>query len=103
MSEKPGKLVRGFKGVARGIGQKATGLTDKVGAIDKVSKIVSQEKASETTRKLLKLVTQVARDVKKELPPDMVKAVDLSAEISFIAFTIGVQVDLEAVKLPKEK
>ena len=51
---------------------------------------------------LLKLVTQVARDVKKELPPDMIKAVDLSAEMSFIAFTIGVQVDLEQVRALKE-
>jgi hypothetical protein len=39
----------------------------------------------------------------RKLPPTLVKAVDLSAEISFIAFTIGVQVDLEAVKLPQEK
>jgi hypothetical protein len=102
MSDKSKKLFGGLKGVAKGFGKKATELTDKVGGVDKVSSIVSQEKASEATRKLLKIITQVARDVKKELPSDMVKAVDLSAELSFIAFTIGVQVDLEQVQLSKK-
>ena len=102
LSEKSKKFFRGFKGVAKDLGQKATQITDKVGGVDKISSIVSQEKASEATKKLLKIITQVARDVKKELPADMVKAVDLSAEISFIAFTIGVQVDLEQVKMSKE-
>lgn len=77
-------------------------MTDNVGGVAKVSGIVSPEKASEATRKLLEVVTKVARDVKKDLPADMVKAVDLSAEISFIAFSIGVQVDLEQVRILKE-
>ena len=103
MSEKSKKLFRGFKVVAKGLGEKATGITEKVGKIDKVGSIISPEKASAATKKLLKVVTQVARDVKKELPADMVKAIDLSAEISFIAFSIGVQVDLEQVKLSKQE
>ena len=88
--------------VAKGLGEKATGITEKVGKIDNIGSVISTEKASDATRKLLRVVTQVAQDVKKELPADMVKAIDLSAEISFIAFSIGVQVDLEQVKLSKQ-
>jgi hypothetical protein len=44
----------------------------------------------------------VAQDVRRELPPDMVKAIDLEAEVSFIAFSIGVTVDLEQLSLAKQ-
>ena len=56
---------------------------------------MSPERASEAVRNMLKVMTQVAHDVRKELPPDMVKAVDLEAEINLIAFSIGVSIDLE--------
>jgi hypothetical protein len=61
--------------------------------------IVTQERASEAVRRMLKIVTHVAQDVRRELSPDMVKAIDLEAEISFIAFSIGVTVDLEQLSL----
>jgi hypothetical protein len=65
--------------------------------------MLSQEKATEATRNLLNLVTNVAREVRKDLPPDMVKAVDLRASVSFIAFSIGVSVDLEKLQTKKVK
>jgi hypothetical protein len=51
---------------------------------------------------MLKIVTHVAQDVRRELPPDMVKAIDLEAEVSFIAFSIGVTVDLEQLSIAKQ-
>ncbi|MCW4040386.1 MAG: hypothetical protein NWE83_06510 [Candidatus Bathyarchaeota archaeon] len=65
--------------------------------------MVTQERASEAVRNMLKIVTHVAQDVRRELPPDMVKAIDLEAEVSFIAFSIGVTVDLEQLSLAKEE
>jgi hypothetical protein len=64
--------------------------------------MVTQERASEAVRNMLKIVTHVAQDVRRELPPDMVKAIDLEAEVSFIAFSIGVTVDLEQLSLAKQ-
>ena len=57
--------------------------------------VMTPEKASEAVRNMLKVMTHVARDVMKDLPPDMVKAVDLEAEINLIAFSIGISIDLE--------
>ena len=51
-----------------------------------------------SVRIMIDLLIRVARDVRKEIPPDMIKAVDLEAEISFIAFSIGVSIDLEQIK-----
>ena len=65
--------------------------------------MVTQERASEAVRNMLKIVTHVAQDVRRELPPDMVKAIDLEAEVSFIAFSIGVTVDLEQLSLAKQE
>jgi hypothetical protein len=65
--------------------------------------IITQERASEAVRSMLKIVTHVAQDVRRDLPPDMVKAIDLEAEISFIAFSIGVTVDLEQLSLAKQQ
>jgi hypothetical protein len=47
---------------------------------------------------MIDLLIQVARDVRDEIPADMVKAIDLEAEISFIAFSIGVSIDLEQIR-----
>jgi RNA polymerase subunit RPABC4/transcription elongation factor Spt4 len=64
--------------------------------------VVSTEKASDAVRRMLNLVIQVAREVRKDLPDDMIKAVDISAEISFIAFSIGISVDLEQIKIQEK-
>ena len=99
--EKKG-FFRGLKIVTKGIGDKASSVTSKIGRTDAIGNIISAEKASSAVRKLLNIITTVSQDVKKELPADMIKAVDLSAEISFIAFTIGVQIDLEQIPIKKK-
>jgi len=60
--------------------------------------VMSPERASEAVRNMLNVMTQVAQDVRNELPPDMVNAVDLEAEINLIAFSIGVSIDLEQLR-----
>ena len=72
---------------------------DKAGNVGQVAKgAVAPEKASAAVMNMLSVMTQVASDVKRDLPQEMVKAVDLTAEINLIAFTIGVSIDLEQLK-----
>lgn len=90
-----GRLLGSLKSSVKVIGDK----TLSVG--ERAKGMLSQEKATEATRNLLNLVTSVAREVRKDLPPDMIKAVDLRASVSFIAFSIGVTVDLEKLQTKK--
>ena len=92
-------------GLLGGIRSKVKVLGDKTtSAVTQRAKgMVTQERASEAVRNMLKIVTHVAQDVRRELPPDMVKAIDLEAEVSFIAFSIGVTVDLEQLSLAKQE
>jgi hypothetical protein len=92
-----GRLLGGLKSSVKVIGDKT------ISAGERAKGMLSQEKATEATRNLLNLVTTVAREVRKDLPPDMVKAVDLRANVSFIAFSIGVSVDLEKLQTTKVK
>ena len=77
-------------------------------ASQKAKGVISPERASEAVKNMLSVMTQVARDVKRDLPQDMVNAVDLTAEINLIAFTIGVSIDLDQLRanstpaLPKQ-
>jgi hypothetical protein len=96
-------LFRGLKITTKGISEKAVGVKRKVEGSEAIGSMISQEKTSKAVRKLLDVVTQVSQDIKSELPSDMIKAVDLSAEISFIAFTIGVQIDLEQIPLKRKE
>ena len=97
-----GRPVGSMKGAGqrfKGIRSRVKVFKDKASTIkDTASGVVSQDKASEAVRRMIDLLIRVARDVRKEIPPDMVKAVDLEAEISFIAFSIGVSIDLEQIK-----
>jgi len=90
-----GRLLGELKSSVKLIGDKT------ISAGERAKGMLSQEKATEATRNLLNLVTSVAREVRKDLPPDMVKAVDLRASVSFIAFSIGVSVDLEKLQTKK--
>ena len=82
-------LFQGIKTRIRVAGKQAGG------AGQAAKGVVSPEKASEAVRNMLNVMTQVAMDVKRDISPEMVKAVDLTAEINLIAFSIGVQIDLE--------
>ncbi len=67
-------------------------------ASQKAKGVISPEGASEAVKNMLSVMTQVARDVKRDLPQDMVNAVDLTAEINLIAFSIGVSIDLDQLR-----
>jgi hypothetical protein len=47
---------------------------------------------------MVEVVTYVAQDIKQGMSSEMVKAVTVSARISFVAFSIGVNIALD--KLP---
>ncbi|MFC1803598.1 hypothetical protein ACFL0D_06495 [Thermoproteota archaeon] len=42
---------------------------------------------------LMNLMINVSRYVTEQIPTDMVDAIDLEAEVNFVAFTIGVVID----------
>jgi hypothetical protein len=88
-------LFGGLKSKVKNIGEKTT----SVGL--RAKGVVSQDKASSAVKNLLNVMTNIARDVRKDLPADMVKAVDLRASVSFIAFSVGVSIDLEKLQLKK--
>ena len=72
---------------------------NKAGDVSQKAKgAISPERASEAVKNMLSVMTQVARDVKRDLPQDMVNAVDLTAEINLIAFSIGVSIDLDQLR-----
>ena len=88
-------LFGGFKSKVKNIGEKTTA----VGL--RAKSVVSQDKAAGAVKNLLDIMTNIARDVRKDLPADMVKAVDLRASVSFIAFSVGVSIDLEKLQVKK--
>ena len=67
-------------------------------ARDKTSEIISPEKASQAVQNMVDVVTIVAQNMKQGMSSEMVKAVTVSARISFVAFSIGVNIALD--KLP---
>jgi hypothetical protein len=64
----------------------------------KTSEIISPEKASQAVQNMVDVVTYVAQDMKQGMSSEMVKAVTVSARVSFVAFSIGVTIALD--KLP---
>ena len=67
-------------------------------AREKTSELISPEKASQAVQNMLQVVTYVAQDMKQGMSSEMVKAVTVSARVSFVAFSIGVNIALD--KLP---
>jgi hypothetical protein len=91
-----------FSGWKDGLKAKVQVIGDKTSAVGLRAKgIVSQERAAEAMKNLLNVVTKVAREARNTLDPDMVKAIDLRADISFVAFSVAVIVDLEKLQ-PKK-
>jgi len=91
------------EGLFQGIKTKIKVVGEQAGSAGQAAKgAVSPERASEAVRNMLDVMTQVAMDVKREISPEMVKAVDLTAEINLIAFSIGVQIDLEQLRARRE-
>ncbi|MHA2347536.1 MAG: hypothetical protein ACXACP_12525 [Candidatus Hodarchaeales archaeon] len=59
---------------------------------------MTPENASEIVTNLVNIMIKVARDVRLQIPNDMINAIDLEAEMNFVAFSVGVFIDLEQIK-----
>ena len=68
---------------------------------DKASTSVSSDKTTKILSDLITLMVQVAHEVKNQIPPEMVKAIDLTGVAHFVAFSVGVSIDLEKLTTKK--
>ena len=82
------KTHQGLSGATNLIAEKAFSVGEKA------SNLMVQERVSEAMGNLVNLMINVSRDVTKSIPADMVNSIDLEAEVNFVAFTIGVTIDL---------
>jgi hypothetical protein len=60
--------------------------------------VVVQQKVSEAIASLVNMMVNVSRDVKIGMSSDVINAVDLSARVNFVAFSVGVSIDLASLK-----
>jgi len=100
----PGPSVAtSIKNQVQNIGQKAQkGLSSVTSSISDRAKLVSarasniavQEKVTESMSSLVNLMLNVSKDITQQMPKEMISAIDLEAEVNFVAFSIGVTVDL---------
>ncbi len=97
------KLMGSLKKQAQKIGEKtqqglssaSNMIADKAFSVtERASNMMVQERVSEAMGNLVNLMINVSKDVTKSIPSDMVNAIDLEAEVNFVAFTIGVSIDL---------
>lgn len=110
-STKKDKLVNNFRNQAQNLGQKAQkGLSgassmimDKAFTVsERSNNIEVQKRVSVAMASLVNMMINVSSDVKKGISSDMVNAIDLSARVNFVAFSIGVTVDLAELKKEKQ-
>ena len=50
---------------------------------------------------LVNLMINVSKDISNQMPKEMISAIDLEAEVNFVAFTIGVTIDLAELNKAK--
>jgi hypothetical protein len=107
--KKESRVLGGFRSRLKSVGDTAQKLTEKTAALEigtksseavkvakeKMSGNITSERASEVVGNLVEVMVHVARDLKEKTPPEVIKAIDLSAEVSFVAFSVGVSIDLE--------
>lgn len=110
-STKKEKLVKNFRTQAQNLGQKAQkGLSgassmiiDKAFTVsERTNNVEVQKRVSVAMASLVNMMINVSSDVKKGISSDMVNAIDLSARVNFVAFSIGVTVDLAELKKEKK-
>lgn len=89
------KAQQEFYNVSNSISETAKDVTNRA------SNIVVEEKVTEAMGNLVNLMISVSKDVIKQVPTEMLSAIDLEAEINFVAFTIGVSIDLAELNKPK--
>jgi hypothetical protein len=91
------KAQRGLSGVTSVISDKAKDVTGRA------TSIVVEEKVSEAMGNLVNLMINVSRDIAQQIPTEMVDAIDLKADVNFVAFTIGVVIDLAEIRKSNKK
>ena len=77
-----------FYNVSNMVSEKAKDVSNRT------TNIVVEEKVAEAMGNLVNLMINVSKDVTKQVPSEMLSSIDLEAEINFVAFTIGVSIDL---------
>jgi hypothetical protein len=83
------------KKAQQGLSEVSSVISEKAGEVSiKASNAVVEQKVTEAMGNLVNLMINVSKDIATQIPPDMLNAIDLEAEINFIAFTIGVSIDL---------
>lgn len=90
------KTQQGLSGASSMIADKAFSVTQRA------NNLMVQERVSEAMGNLVNLMINVSKDVTKSIPSDMVNAIDLEAEVNFVAFTIGVTIDLAELNQGKK-
>lgn len=90
------KAQQGISGVSNLISGRAKDVTSKA------TNVVVEQKVAEAMGSLVNLMINVSKDILHQIPSDMVSAVDLEAEVNFVAFTIGVSIDLAEVQAIKK-
>ena len=87
------------KRAQKGISDVSSVISEKAGEVSfKASNVVMEEKVIEAMGNLVNLMINVSKELVTQTPAEMVNAIDLEAEINFIAFTIGVSIDLKELK-----
>jgi hypothetical protein len=108
--KKKDEIMSSLKSSVQKIGEKTQqGLSDASNVIaDKAFNVTQransarvQERVSEAMGNLVNLMINVSKDVSQSIPSDMVNAIDLEAEVNFVAFTIGVTIDLAEINQVK--
>ena len=89
------KTQQGLSGASSIIKDKASFVAERT------NNIAVQKKVSVAMANLVNMMINVSSDVTSGIPSEMVNAIDLSARVNFVAFSIGVSIDLAS--LNKEK
>ena len=101
------KIVASLRNQAQNLGQTAQKSLSAASSIimdraftvaDRTNNIEVQKRVSVAMASLVNMMINVSSDVKKGISSDMVNAIDLSARVNFVAFSIGVMVDLAELK-----
>jgi len=85
------KAHRGLSGASSIILDKASNVS--IGT----DNVLVQRQVSEAMASLVNLMINVSQDVKNGISSDMINAVDLNARVNFVAFSMGVSIDLAAL------
>ena len=79
----------------KGLANVTSTITDKAKTVsNRTSNLMVQDKVTEAMGNLVNLMINVSKDMTKQIPKEMISAIDLEAEVNFVAFTIGVTIDL---------